>query len=211
MVHAWSMKVKVVIRAIGENLFAFQFFHWRDKDRVMAGRPWCFEQNLLLLNDITGNKQPNKVVLTHSPFWVRIENLPFNCRSNGYVKAIAAKLGNLMEIEEDLLGIEKDRRVRVMMDVNKPLHQSQNVVNREDMTVKIKLKYERLPFFCFMCGIIGHSERDCTVLSEEQQKRGPTWGMGLKASPRKGHMNNVEGLKEINATKKALFVTKPYA
>ncbi|XP_056690134.1 uncharacterized protein [Spinacia oleracea] len=142
MIQAWLMKGKVVIRAIGENLFVFQFFHWRDEEKVMSGRPWCFEQNLLLLHEISGNEQPNKVVLTHSPFWVRIENLPFNCRSDAHVKAITPKLGELMEIEEDLLGIEKDRRLRVMMDVTKPLLKFVNVVNREGAMVKVKLKYE---------------------------------------------------------------------
>ncbi|XP_056692156.1 uncharacterized protein [Spinacia oleracea] len=127
----------------------------------MAGRPWCFEQNLLLLKDISGDEQPYDIALTHSPFWVRIENLPFNCRSDAHVKAIAAKLDSLMEIEEDVMGIGKDRRLRVMMDVTKPLRRFLDVVNRQGHTVKVKLKYERLPFFCFMCGIMGHGEKDC--------------------------------------------------
>lgn len=41
MTQAWSMTGKVVIRAIGANSFIFQFFHWREKEKVMVGRPWC--------------------------------------------------------------------------------------------------------------------------------------------------------------------------
>lgn len=33
------------------------------------------DQQLLLLNEITGDEQPEEVPLTHSPFWVRIRNL----------------------------------------------------------------------------------------------------------------------------------------
>ncbi|XP_021866524.1 uncharacterized protein [Spinacia oleracea] len=105
MSQAWSLVGKVIIRTIGSGRFVFQFFHWRDKEKVMAGRPWCFEQCLLILNDITSNEQPNAVVLNNSPFWVRIENLPFNCRSDAHIKAIAANIGGLLEIEEDILGL----------------------------------------------------------------------------------------------------------
>lgn len=42
----------------------------------MEGRPWCFDNTLLFLDEILGDEQPSKVTLIFSPFWVRIDDLP---------------------------------------------------------------------------------------------------------------------------------------
>lgn len=103
MIQAWSVTKRLVIRMIGPNLFVFQFFHWRDKEKVLEGRPWCFENQLLLLNKITGEEQPAEVPLTHSPFWIRLKNLPFNYRSKQICRAIASKIVTVLSIEDDEL------------------------------------------------------------------------------------------------------------
>ncbi|XP_048496508.1 uncharacterized protein LOC125495741 [Beta vulgaris subsp. vulgaris] len=110
--QSWGVQKKVIIKAIETNLFVFQFFHWRDKEKVLAGCPWYSDQHLLVLNEITGDEQPAEVSLSFSPFWVRIHNLPFNCRSNEDIKAIASSMGIVLEVETDELGLEKFCRVR---------------------------------------------------------------------------------------------------
>lgn len=103
--QSWGLNKKVIIRAIETNLFVFQFFHWRDKEKVLLGCPWCFDQHLLILNEISGDEHPVQVRLNFSPFWIRILNLPFNCRSNEDIQAIASALGKVMDIENDVLGL----------------------------------------------------------------------------------------------------------
>ncbi|XP_021771467.1 uncharacterized protein LOC110735585 [Chenopodium quinoa] len=206
--QSWAMKGRVVIRSTGNNLYVFQFFHWRDKEKVMDGRPWCFEQNLLLLNSIKGDEQPTDVILTHSPFWVRLENLPFNCQSNEHVRAIASTLGEVMEIEDETLSICKNRRVKVELDVREPLRRIQSIKTKEGNIARINLKYERLPFFFFLCGRMGHSEKDCITAHEEAETNGFGWGLWLKASPMKGRRMEGEEMKELNSGKKLNFVVK---
>lgn len=53
LMHVWNLKEGVVIRSMGVNLFLFQFFHWRDRDKILAGRPWCFENKFLVIQEIT--------------------------------------------------------------------------------------------------------------------------------------------------------------
>src|SRR5688572_7578100 len=91
-----------------------------------------------------------------------------------------------MEIEEDFLNINPYRRIRVYMDITKPLKRCQMIRLKGNNNVKISLKYERLPHFCFMCGLMSHTEKDCTHVSEEDKDAGYSWGMNIRASPRKG-------------------------
>uniref|UniRef100_A0A803MRC1 CCHC-type domain-containing protein n=1 Tax=Chenopodium quinoa TaxID=63459 RepID=A0A803MRC1_CHEQI len=203
-----ALKGKVIIRKIESNLFAFQFFHWKDKEKVLDWCPWSFDQNLLLLNSITGDEQPSEVKLTHSPFWVRIENLPFNCRSNEQISAIATKLGTLLEVEEDNLRINKSRRIKILLDVSKPLRRYLKIRTKDGSVVVINLKYERLPFFCFSCGVLGHSEKDCLLDPGDLSNQGYGWGLWLKASPQKGRRLDLEEMNEIQAAKRISFVPK---
>ncbi|CAO2838528.1 unnamed protein product [Amaranthus hypochondriacus] len=127
MHHVWSLKEGVLIGSMGSNMFTFQFFHWRDMEKVLDGRPWSFEQRLLVMQEIEEDTQPSDVVLKFSSFWVRLYNLPFSCRSDNHVKSIAKALGECVEIKEDFLDVYPYRRVRVILDVTKPLKKYQMI------------------------------------------------------------------------------------
>lgn len=209
MTLVWSVSNRLVIRMVGAHLFVFQFFHWRDKEKVLDGRPWSFDNQLLVLNEISGNEQPSKVILTHSPFWVRIKDLPFNCRSNSICKAIASTLGTVLEIENNDFNLDSYRRVRVNLDITKPLCRSQKIKCRDGRVIMISFAYERLPFFCYLCGIIGHSNKDCCNISEEDENKVMGWSKSLQASPRRGVRKFNEEVEEVKASRKILFVSKP--
>ncbi|KAL2894811.1 hypothetical protein RDABS01_010720 [Bienertia sinuspersici] len=157
MTQSWTLSGRVVIKPCGSNLFLFQFFHWRDKEKVLVGCPWCFDHQLLILNEIKANKQPSNVPLTHSPFWTRIYNLPLNYHSDDDVKTIVANYGSIMDVEPDDFGLENFRRVKLKLDVSKPLRRYQRIKGKDGNIIRVEFKYERLPFFCYVCGIMGHS------------------------------------------------------
>ncbi|XP_021742859.1 uncharacterized protein LOC110708939 [Chenopodium quinoa] len=142
MLKVWAPVEGMVIRVLSPNLYGFQFFHWRDKEKVMKGRPWCWDNHLLVLNEVGGDEQPDLVNLKHSPFWLRIFKLPFNCRSNEYIEALVSGLGELLEIEEDTLGLNRYRRVRLMLDVTRPLRRYQRIKSRGGNEFKVEFKYE---------------------------------------------------------------------
>ncbi|KAL2930751.1 Leukocyte antigen CD37 [Bienertia sinuspersici] len=43
MRNIWQPKHGVEITNIGKNTYVFQFFHWRDKAKVVDGQPWHFD------------------------------------------------------------------------------------------------------------------------------------------------------------------------
>lgn len=116
--------------------------------------------------------------------------------------------GDVIEIEEDFLDINPFRSVRVQIDITKPLKRFQLIKLKNHNIVKIQVKYECLPHFCFLCGLLCHTEKDCTFVAEEKKEEGYGWGMNIRASPRKGLSKNVEEINALRA-KKSLFVSKP--
>lgn len=56
-------------------------------------------------------------------------------------------------------------------------------------------KYERLSTFCFVCDMMGHSERDCAIVYAHPDKEiSRTYGTWLRA-PMKGANNHNLGAK----------------
>lgn len=55
-------------------------------------------------------------------------------------------------------------RVRVAVDVTKPLKRRMKIKKTAEEWYWISLKYENVPTFCFICGVLGHSEKFCSRL-----------------------------------------------
>ena len=76
---------------------------------------------MVVLQEIDKNVTPSDMVLNFSPFWIQLYNFPFGYRSDDKIRAIAKAVGDVMEVEEDFLDISLFRRIRVWLDITKPL------------------------------------------------------------------------------------------
>lgn len=123
MKNVWQPIHGLFISSIGENIFVFKFHHWRDTHRVGEGQPWHFDKQAILFGDIQGNTKTYDMNLIELPMWVRIYNLPFKVRLNKVnVAAMGKKLGVFVKAEcSGSLGLVKSLRLRVNVDVRKPL------------------------------------------------------------------------------------------
>lgn len=45
----------------GGYMYSFVFYHVMDLHKVLEGRPWSFEQNMLVYKKLTGTEDPHMV------------------------------------------------------------------------------------------------------------------------------------------------------
>ncbi|KAL5819940.1 hypothetical protein ACOSQ4_023782 [Xanthoceras sorbifolium] len=162
----WRTTKGVEVEAVGVNIFVFRFqCHW-DRKRVLEGGPWSFDKQLLILKEVCGVGRVADTDFSLVPFWIQLYNLPLVCMNKEAGIYLGGLIGEVQEIDSggsgDCLG--KFIRVRVLIDINKPLRRGLRVAMGEnDELVSVLLCYERLPNFCYFCGLVGHLIRDCLL------------------------------------------------
>ncbi|KAL2903368.1 hypothetical protein RDABS01_002078 [Bienertia sinuspersici] len=202
----------VEINNIDKNLFIFQFYQWKDKQRVLEGHPWHFNRYALILGEMEGKEKPSDISLCHLLMWVRVYNLPFKGRMNMVnVESIGKKIGTFVKMDNSgSVGIDKSIRIWVLIDARKPLMQKVEIKMRGGVEEAFDVKYEKPPLFCFVRGMLGHGIKDCEYWREEEDLP-LKYGTWLKVSLWKRNTlrdNNIVEQGEKGCAK-TLFVTKP--
>ena len=159
---------------------------------------------MILLCNIVNIVNCLVIALTYSPFWVRLYNLPLDCRTEKHIRTYGGNIGKVLDVEYSGVAWDKSARIKVLLDVSKPLRRILKIRNTKGSVVVVELKYERLPIFCYACGHVGHIERDCGVALEGDGGVDKQWGTWLRASPRRGRLQMEEEARVFLKGSKAL-------
>ncbi|KAH9763510.1 reverse transcriptase domain-containing protein [Citrus sinensis] len=193
MAALWRQGKGVCIKALSPTLFLFQFFHEIDVRRILDSGPWTFDQHILLVHRLGAEEQPQNVPLFHTNFWIQVYNLPLGFQSERILQSLGNYIGSFLESDENnLKGVWRNyMRLRVTLDVRKPLKRRMRLKRTGGEWFWVDFKYERLNVFCFICGLLGRTERNCPSLYDGVDVNAPRpYGMWLKAASRRGVLNS---------------------
>lgn len=116
--------------------------------------------------------------VTHTPIWIRIFDLPMGMmdRENGMVFGNTVGEALMVDMDADGSGIGGYLRVKVRLDVRKPLRRG---ITLEDVGGGVGkwccFEYEHLPTFCYGCGRLGHMEKGCDFCEVVESKQYGEW------------------------------------
>lgn len=187
----WRPKEGVEIHDLGDMRYSFVFYHPMDVQKVIDGGPWSFEQGMLVFKQLTGGEDPKEITLDEVDIWIQVYDIPKGLVSESILKGIASYVGQFIKSDPaNLNGLWKAYyRLRVRIDVCKPLKRRMKIKREGGDWSWVHFKYERLSAFCFVCGRIGHAERDCNVVYANPGKEiERTYGTWLRA-PNKNTKN----------------------
>ncbi|KAL9227738.1 hypothetical protein vseg_003390 [Gypsophila vaccaria] len=139
----------------------FNFTNLEDKERVLANQHWHFERHALILSDIQGDEKPSDIPLYFIPNWVRVYDLPIKGRMNlDNARNMGSMIGSFIELDQnDNSCIRRSLRMRVIIDLRKPLVDSIVLTVNGGKEIKAMVRYENLSLFCYVCGLFGHGRR----------------------------------------------------
>jgi hypothetical protein len=175
---AWGNPRGLVFRDGGPNLFVAELPSERERDRIWERSPWTVSKHAVVLENFKRSQRPSELRFDRLPIWIRVMNLPFNLHDD-WGQKIASSIGEFISVDTGnrMLVSGKFLRARVAIDVNKPLQRWIPI----DSTLReacdwYEIKYENLPYFCFSCGLLGHSDLVCPNPGERDERgRLPYW------------------------------------
>jgi hypothetical protein len=164
---AWGNPRGLLLNPTGVNIFVAEFGTKADMDRVLDGSPWVVGKRAVLLQGFDADLKPQEMTFNKLRLWVRIVNPPFGYMHQKWGKAIGSSFSSdgcvpVVDCAADGRCWGSYMRVRVEVDVDKPLRRGVTVFSQRRQTTDwFSLQYEDLPHYCFSCGFIGHTSTEC--------------------------------------------------
>ncbi|OMO67876.1 reverse transcriptase [Corchorus capsularis] len=161
----WRLNHAFQVSELGEKLYLFRFERVGEMNRILLQQPWNFNKALIVLNEFDGSSPPDAINLDWCSFWVHIYGLPFACMTAETGLSIGKQIGIVEEVNlcGDKATWGKFLRVRISMNITKPLKRGTKVQLPLQGISVVMFKYEKLPDFCFVCGCLTHIETECEI------------------------------------------------
>ncbi|CAA0816296.1 Unknown protein [Striga hermonthica] len=197
--NIWRTQQPFSIRLVGYNLFQFVFQSEEDKNKIFLGKTWSFDGQYIILKEWSTNsinwEEEAKVDL-----WVQIHGLPLHWITEDTGLKIGKLFANVKDVFVPDFGSITGRWIKILVqiDLNEPLLRGTKLKMGND-SIWVDFRYENLQSFCYYCGLIGHSERECNWKKEDikENKRNPgQFGDWLKASTALSSFNRARFLQD---------------
>nr|XP_020194051.1 uncharacterized protein LOC109779841 [Aegilops tauschii subsp. strangulata] len=178
MKFVWGLAQTPKFREAGSNRFIFQMFCLGDWKKVVHGGPWLFRNYAVVIEDYDGKTDPEEYALDGVFLWAQIHKVPDLYCHPEVVDELARRIGKVREVPlRPTLYYEGDYvRVRVRVLTAKPLTRFTPLNVEGEGRKMMVVKYEKVSFFCKICGIMGHGFEECgNGIWEEKDKKWGSW------------------------------------
>ena len=156
---ARDLAQEVQFKPLEDNLYTVQFSCLGDWERVTRDGPWNFRGDVVILKPYDGLTKSSTVQLDTIEIWVQIHDVPPLYAH--LVPSLATKVGEVIYAEPQSQDFNGNfHRVWVRINVNKPLKNAVSMI-RDGKRQIYRVRYEKLPDWCAVCGYLGHMFKEC--------------------------------------------------
>ncbi|KAL5578890.1 hypothetical protein UlMin_011332 [Ulmus minor] len=133
-------------------------FYW-----VVEKRPWLLNGGVLLVDHWLVSGDWENARLNCYSCWEKAFGIPLKLLSEKNIRQIVNLAGEALEINFDLAKTSFWKNFvhfKVEINIDKAIYPGR-FVSGDEKTKWVQFKYEKLPFMCFRCGLIGHEKANC--------------------------------------------------
>ncbi|KAJ0980100.1 hypothetical protein J5N97_008355 [Dioscorea zingiberensis] len=166
LVRQWSIFRDFTLTDMPNGYFLIKCSSEEMVTNLLLEGPWTVNGMVLHLIPWKENFQPVFERLTTVVLWIQLHHLPTECWTMDNLETVASFFGTVVKIDEK---VETDHRTKyarvcIEIDVEQPLKKGVWVKKPySSSSTFVAAVYDRLPVFCYKCGIIDHSAGTCQL------------------------------------------------
>ncbi|KAL9674710.1 hypothetical protein QQ045_002909 [Rhodiola kirilowii] len=182
----WNMENRVSFAELANNMALARFKTEGDMKKIRDGGPWLCMDSFIIMHDWCSDLAPEEFVMNRLGVWAQLHNLPVGAVLNDKEcgEKLAGYIGKFIKVGQSESDGARKRfiRVRVEIEVDKPIITGFFLRRLERGPLWVSVKYERLPEGCAKCGRLCHATEKCHSLEEPMKARSQeaTDGSGVK-------------------------------
>lgn len=190
MKFTWGLANDPEIHEADNNLFVIQLFCFGDWNRVMYQGPWIFRGLMVIIEEYDGKGRLCDVVPDMTHVLAQIHDLPDLYRSQPIVDQLVRRIGHVKSVDMNRTRVYDGNyvRVRAKISVAETLKRFAPLNLNGNERIFLPVKYEKIGFFCEVCGILGHIKEECGdgVHGEVEIEYGNVWWQseGVSRAPK---------------------------
>lgn len=192
MRNAWSADPDTIFSTVAKNCFLIQFPTPEGLANAISKGPWTFRGDLVALNRVSSQLDLAPVHVRFSALWVQLFNVPPYAFTEEGLVSVGREIGKpLSRPFEGYVGGKRFFKIKVEVDLLKPLKDKVKVTHPELGEVLMHCVYEKVMRICTFCGHLGHEISTCsdyerlTVLMQSPAAQAKAAGHSI-LSPTKG-------------------------
>uniref|UniRef100_A0A7N2L677 DUF4283 domain-containing protein n=1 Tax=Quercus lobata TaxID=97700 RepID=A0A7N2L677_QUELO len=183
----WRSVKGFKVRRSSDHVLLFTFEKKEEVERIMSNAPWSFNKHLVVLQWYDKEVPFKDLEFDKISIWVQIHDVPLRFMNKTVAEKLSAVVGMVcQEIDEGEMDGGSFLRMKVTIDINKPLCRGRLISLSHDEQSWVSFKYERLPNICYWCGCLNHVDRayDLWIESEGNlMKESQAYGAWIRAAP----------------------------
>ncbi|KAL4298162.1 hypothetical protein GQ457_12G031030 [Hibiscus cannabinus] len=160
----WKTKNVSEITELRQNFYLIKPTSAEAHSMIINRRPWVLDDDLFSIVSYNPAWRVTDFEFTRMVIWVRVFQLPLRAMNSEMGLRLGGCIGRAVAIDHRVEGgnLGDFLRIRVEVDITKPLRRFVLLGNGKGKKPSpCPLRYERLPNFCFFCGLVGHLLLSC--------------------------------------------------
>ncbi|KAL8166809.1 hypothetical protein V2J09_008308 [Rumex salicifolius] len=154
----WKPKSRMRVIDLPNGYYLIKFKEEADYMGVLIGGPWTIFGHYVIIKPWSPNFNPLTDVISTSPAWIRLHDLPVILYEESILLQLASAIGKPIKVDQQTLHTNRGRfaRICIELDLSRPL-KGAIIINGSRFLVE----YEGLHTICFGCGRFGHFQPSC--------------------------------------------------
>ncbi|CAN6177271.1 unnamed protein product [Urochloa humidicola] len=197
MEKAWQAERTLPVQRFENNRFIVELESEKMFNYVVNGGPWRHKGDALIVVPYDGFCRPSEVVIDAVNVWVRFYDVPFNLMNSAFSAVLARKVSSRVLDGGGPVRNKNFLRARVALVLEEPLKPVVQAKVKDHGVMEFEVGYENVPFFCFICGRMGHSKRECPEEEDDSEEEEQEMVDGTKRKRKLGEWMRKSPMKRV--------------